>query len=405
MNLNELDPTIETLLLQASDEEAQHLFDELMRHSARLGLLRAMEVEVDLLCGEKYNPAENQEFKRAGSEKGVAFVNGEKHDIRRPRVRAVGAEKSEEVTLETYRLASQRSNLFDLITDAVAAGATMRGLERCNGGAVKKTQASEMWVEASLEVFYEFRSRSLSGDWIAVMLDGVFLGRDKCAIVAIGIQADGSKHVLDFELGASENATTCTTLLERIVERGFGPGVGRRLIALCDGSKALRKAVFKLWPDVIYQECLVHVQRVVTDKLAKKYHEEIKALFKKLRNAQGEEDSKEAFDELCQWLEGRNKQVGENLKDREESLLAFQKLNLPSTLNTTFLSTNIIENTFRNFRSHTKGVKRWEDDSMINRWVSTGLLKAEAGFNKVTGYKDLHLLLSAVKKTDKANAK
>jgi len=405
MNLNELDPTIETLLLQASDEEAQNLFDELMRHSARLGLLRAMDVEVNLLCGEKYNPPEDPEFKRAGSEKGVAFINGEKHDIRRPRVRTEDAEKSHEVPLETYRLASQRSNLFELITNAVAAGATMRGLEGCNGGAVKKTQASEMWIEASLEVFHDFRSRSLVGDWIAIMLDGVFLGRDKCAIVAIGIQADGSKHVLDFELGASENATTCTALLERIVERGFEPGTDRRLIALCDGSKALRKGVFKLWPDVIYQECLVHAQRVITNKLAKKYHEEIKALFKKLRNAQGEEDSKEAFDELCKWVESRNKQVGENLKARKEPLLAFQALNLPSTLNITFLCTNIIENTFRNFRAHTKGVKRWKDDTMINRWVSTGLLKAESGYNKVTGYKDIHLLLDAVKITDEENAK
>ncbi len=68
MNLNELDPTIETLLLQASDEEAQQLFDELMRHSARIGLLRAMEVEVNMICGEKYNPADDQDFKRAGSE-------------------------------------------------------------------------------------------------------------------------------------------------------------------------------------------------------------------------------------------------------------------------------------------------------------------------------------------------
>jgi len=405
MNINELDPTIETLLLQASDEEAQQLFDNLMRHSARMGLLRAMEVEVNLLCGEKHKPVADQEFRRAGSETGVAFINGEKHEIKRPRVRSVDGERSQEAQLETYRLASQQTNLFEQITNAVAAGATMRGLEGCNGGAVKKSQASEMWVEASLEVFQEFRYRPLSGDWIAIILDGVFLGNDKCAIVAIGIEADGSKQVLDFELGASENATTCITLLERIVERGFGPCEGRRLIALCDGSKALRKAVFRLWPDVIYQECLVHVQRVVTDKLAKKYHEEIKTLFSKLRNAQGEQDSKEAFDELCTWIEGRNKQAALNLRERKDSLIAFQSLNLPTTLNTTFLSTNIIENVFRNFRAHTKGVKRWKNDAMINRWVSTGLLKAESGFNKVSGYKDIPLLLDAVKKQEGTSAK
>ncbi len=118
MILNDLDPTIETLLLQADDQEAQRLFDELMRHSARLGLLRAMEVEVDMICGEKYKPAEDQEFKRAGSERGVAYINGEKHEIRRPRVRATGDEdsKSEEINLETYRLANQQICYWQLQT-------------------------------------------------------------------------------------------------------------------------------------------------------------------------------------------------------------------------------------------------------------------------------------------------
>lgn len=403
MNLNELDPTIEQLLLQADDQEAQRLFDELMKHSARMGLLRAMEREVDLLCGQKNKPSEDQEFKRAGSEQGVAYINGEKHGIRRPRVRtSEPGQPSEEVPLETYKLGRQQSNLFGQIKDAVAAGATMRGLENCHGGAVKKTQASEMWQEASLEVFHEFRSRSLmGGEWIAIMLDGVFLGSDKCAIVAIGIQTDGAKQVLDFEIGASENASTCTTLLERLVERGFGPGEGRRLIAICDGSKALRKAVHKIWPDVIYQECLVHTQRVTLDKLPKKYHEEVNALFSILRNAQGAKDSKEAFDELCDWVTSRNELAGQNLREREASLLAFQQLGVPSTLNTTFLSTNLIENVFRNFRAHTKGVKRWKDDTMINRWVATGLLKAESGFNKVAGFKDIPLLLEAIAQPSK----
>jgi len=404
MNLNELEPTIETLLLQADDQEAQHLFDELMRNSARLGLLKAMEIEVALLCGEKYKPADNQEFKRAGSEKGIAYINGEKQNISRPRVRTSPEgtdQKSEEVNLETYKLASQQTNLFEQIKNTVAAGATMRGVETCLKGGVKKTQASQMWIEASLEEFNQFRTRSLlEADWIAIMLDGVFLGKDKCVIVAIGIQADGSKHVLDFEIGASENATTCTVLLERLVERGFGPAPGQRLIALCDGSKALRKAVFKLWPDVIYQECLVHSQRVVLGKLAKKYHEEVNVGFKNLRNASGLKDSEDAFDQLCADIKVRNEQAGQDLEIRKDALLAFQRLELPSTLNTTFLNTNLIENLFRNFRSHTKGIKRWEDDTMINRWVSTGLLKAETGFNKVTGYRELPQLLEAIKKED-----
>lgn len=398
MNLTDCDQTIESILLQADDQEAQRLFDELMRNSARIGLLRALETEVDMLCGPKYKPVEDQEFRRAGSEKGVAYINGEKTEINRPRVRTADNENSEEIRLETYRLASDQNNLFGLIKDAVAAGASMRGIGKCHGGAVKKSQASEMWIEASLEVFHEYRTRSLlSEDWVALMLDGVSLGRDKCAIVAIGIRADGTKQTLDFEVGASENATTCTALLERIVERGFGPPPDQRLLVLADGAKALKKATLKLWPDAVYQECLVHAERVTLGKLAKKYHEEVVVLFKNLRNAQGETDSEESFDELCEGVKQRNAKAGEDLEVRKDALLAFQRLGVPSTLNTTFLSTNLIENVFRNFRTHTKGIKRWQDDKMINRWVATGLLKAEEGFRKVSGHKDIPILLEKLK--------
>jgi len=52
---------------------------------------------------------------------------------------------------------------------------------------------------------------------------------------------DGEKHILDFQIGASENLEACTDLLGQITERGFKPR--RRLLAITDGSKALRNGV------------------------------------------------------------------------------------------------------------------------------------------------------------------
>jgi len=75
-----------------------------MRDLVRVGLLKTMAAEVEMLCGPKDRPHEDGEFRRAGSESGHAFVNGGKESIRRPRVRSVdGAE----MALETYRQASK----------------------------------------------------------------------------------------------------------------------------------------------------------------------------------------------------------------------------------------------------------------------------------------------------------
>ena len=79
------------------------------------------------------------------------------------------------------------------------------------------------------------------------------------------------------------------------------------------------------------------------------------------------------------------------------TLLAFHRLEVPSTLNTTFLSTNLIENVLRNWREATGNVKRWnEKQDMVSRWMAAGLLWAEAGFRKIRHAEDLPLLAAAL---------
>ncbi len=75
--------------------------------------------------------------------------------------------------------------------------------------------------------------------------------------MAIGVDAEGHKHVLGLRDGASENATVCTALLEDLVERGVKPN--RRRLFVIDGSKALRKAIDAVYgPENPVQRCRNH---------------------------------------------------------------------------------------------------------------------------------------------------
>jgi transposase-like protein len=393
------------MLAQADEGEARELFSKMMRSCVRAGLLEAMAHEVDLLCGPKYHPDAESEFKRAGSERGHYYSDAGKEEIRRPRVRT---KDGEEVTLESYRQASDQGNLFDRVVETIAAGMPVRGAEKCFDGAVKKTQASEMWVEKSAEALHRFRERSLVADnWLAIMVDGVFIGNEKCIVIAIGIQSDGSKHVLDFEPGSSENAETCGLLLERIVERGFTVAQGQRVLACLDGSKALRKAVKRMWSDAVIQECLVHTERVTHAKLPRKAQEEAKRLFDRLRKAQGSENGEEAFTELVEHVGRHNDTAAENLRDRKEALLAIHRLDVSSELNVTFLSTNLIENVIRNWRKTTHQIKNWKfgKDGMISRWTAVGLLNAEDGFRKIRGHQKLDDLVRALQRGEESPEK
>lgn len=396
--------TIQSALAQADDQQARELFQDMLRKSARLALFDLMAQEVEALCGPKYarqSGEEAFECRRAGSESGHAFINGTKEDIKRPRVRNAEGE----VPLHSYQTAKDRNLLFDQVVEAIAAGMPVRGVEDCHGGAIKKTQASEMWVKKSAEYLEKIRSRSLeAGDWLALQIDGVFIGNDCCVIVALAIHEDGRKEVLDFESGASENFQCAKRLCERLAERGFSPPEGRRLLAITDGSRALKKAVRALWSDVVLQECLVHAERETLAKVPKKHTEEAGRLFRRLRLAEGADSGEEAFEELIDELRSRNSEAARCLEQRKDALLAFHRLDVPASLNTTFLSTNHIENLLRNWRQETNRVKRWDLRSdQVSRWTAVGLLEAEKGFRRVRGHQDLHLLAQALAAPDSAS--
>jgi len=63
--------TILQALAQAKDEEATRIFHDCLRDLVRVGLLKTMAAEVEMLCGPKYHPEQESEFRRAGSEGGT----------------------------------------------------------------------------------------------------------------------------------------------------------------------------------------------------------------------------------------------------------------------------------------------------------------------------------------------
>jgi len=381
--------------MQGEEREAAKLFHQLLRQSVRAGLFAAMAEEVEALCGPRYRPDSQSLYHRAGSEAGVAYLDGGKEAIRRPRVRH---ETDGEVRLATYEAASSPLGLFDQIVAVVAQGLPVRGVERALDRAVSKSTVSRMWAEKSREQLEVLRNRALDDtDWLAILIDGVWLTRELCVVVAVGIDMEGRKRVLDFEQGPSENTTVVTTLIGRLAQRGVKAGGQRRLLVLRDGSQAIAAAVKRMWPDALQQECLVHAHSNLRDKLRRRDRADLDLRFKALREAQGAKAGEEAFDDLLDFVSERNAAATLALRDRKETLLAFHRLDVPSTLNTTFLSTNLIENVLRNWREATGNVKRWnEKEDMVPRWMASGLLWAEAGFRRIRHAEDLPRLASAL---------
>jgi transposase-like protein len=357
-----------------------------------------MAAEVNELCGPKHKPSDNNHF-RAGSSSGRVLLEGEREAVVRPRVRK-GSEdgSSAEVVLTTYEAARDPSQLQESIVTALMHGVSTRDMQKIkpNSPGVGKSNVSRHWQSVGHKFVDELRNRDLSQEnWVVVMLDGIRLSKNQLAIAAIGINAEGRKHVLDFELGSSESAEVAKDLMRRLMKRGFH--CDRPLLAVLDGSAALRSAVIEFFPDAIVQRCLVHKERNIRSKLSKKHWGELARLFKRLRSVQGKDAALEVVGELKRFLKGKNAESLKSLEEAGADLIALQSLNAPSTLHRSLLSTNAIENSFRNTRNKLGRVTRFRAETdQATRWMSFALLEVEKGFRRISGYVDMPELIAAL---------
>ena len=93
------------------------------------------------------------------------------------------------------------------------------------------------------------------------MIDGLNVA-GQMITVAVIITADGTKVPVGLVLGDTENTVVVTDLLADLVARGLRYDHG--IVAVLDGSKALRKAVVKVFGErALIQRCTLHKRRNV----------------------------------------------------------------------------------------------------------------------------------------------
>jgi len=388
------------ILAKAKSSEVGECFNNFITGVVRQVIMQTMQSEVGALCGEAYDRESAANYERGGSAPGWVYIGNKREKVNRPRVRRrteQGVYKEEK--LHSYEAAKDGSEVKRQILAAMVEGVSCRGHERMTGkgNGASKSQISRQWKEKGLEYIDELRSRPLGEHPLAVlMLDGVYLSEGITAVVALGIKTDGTKMMLDFEVGSSENTSVCNALTARLAKRGCRPA-GKRFLAVLDGSEALRNGVRSQWPEALIQTCLVHVSRNIRHRMSKKYHGEIERLFNKLRVSCNLETAIERLNEIEEFVAKHSSEGAKTLKNARDEMLTLFRLNVPDSLNKSLLSTNCIENGINNIRRCTKNAKRWRSDTnMVERWIAFAQLEVEKGFNRIQGYLYLNNLIEAL---------
>jgi len=259
---------------------------------------------------------------------------------------------------------------------------------------VSKSQVSRENIDAGERLLQELAERDFSQhDLLILYIDGLRFG-DYLVVAAVGVDAQGQKHVLALREGATENAEVAKSLLEELVARGVKPG--RRRLFVIDGAKALRAAIDQVYGgDQPVQRCRQHKLRNVLGHLPKEQHDQARSTLKaawKLNDKEGVAKLRQ----YAEWLQREWPSAAASVREGLDEMFTVNRLELPASLRRCLCTTNLIDSTDSGVRQRTRRVTHWQSGSMVLRWAAAGFVETEKNYRRIMGYQQLWMLKAAL---------
>lgn len=354
--------------------------------------------EVTELVGEPWSRKGDCALRRNGSTSTTVFLDGEPHSLQRPRVR--DQDEGSEYPLESLRALRSRDALDEDVKGRMVRGITTRDYEETlttlsDGLGLKKSAVSAAFQRAAQKDLDALNGRSLA-DWTfaAIYIDGTGFADHTC-VVALGLESDGTKRILGVAEGATENTELVRDLLANLQERGLQ--TTKRALFVIDGSKALRRAIRDVFGDrALVQRCQLHKRRNVESYLPPSRQAEARRRLNAAWGMAGYDDALKELRRVHAWLKAINESAAASLAEALEETLTVHRLGVTGALRKTLATTNPIESANDIVKTNARRVKRWNGSAMVLRWIGTGLVKAEAQFRRVRGFKQMVLLVAAL---------
>lgn len=362
--------------------------------------LELLEEERALLCGPRYAHIEERQAYRHGYDQGSLVFGGRKISVPKPRVRSLDGK---EIELETWRETSATDPLEERVMEQIVAGVTTRKYSRSLEAApaeVKtssesRSSVSRMFVARTKEQVKAFLSRPLGDlDLPVIMVDGTGLG-GHLLLVALGIDADGHKHVLGVVEGTTESSQVCLSLFRNLIDRGLV--VERARLFVVDGGRGIRSAIrttFGNW--ALTHRCHVHKLKNILDHLPGHKRPWVRQIVRRALNEDTTKKAKRQLLRLAKQLEEPHPGAASSVREGLDEILTLHRLGIRGPLYRTLRSTNPIENLQGSIKSFTRHVKRWRSGLMALRWCVTALSEAETNFRRIKGFHAMPFLMAAL---------
>ncbi|MBI2298477.1 MAG: IS256 family transposase, partial [Armatimonadetes bacterium] len=375
--------------------EARQTVEELVDLIGRVCLESVLHLSAAELAGEPHRGQAGGEVQWHGSQGGVVTLGTQKVRLTKPRLRKRGGGEGAEVPVPAYAAMQQEEGLRVKLAAILLRGVSTRDYaevvpEMAESCGVSRSAVSRQFIEASEEALRSLCERRFEDrEFLILYMDGVHVGGQQ-AIVVVGVDREGYKHVLGLAAGDTENTVVVQGLLTDLVERGLS--AERPYLFVIDGSKALRAAMTAVFgSDCPVQWCRQHKVENVVGYLPKELQGEVKAVMRGAYRLSAA-DGMARLRKQAEWLERECPSAAASLREGLEETFTINALELPPTLRRCLATTNLVESPHAGMRQRTGRVKRWQDGAMVLRWLAAGYLETEKSFRRIMGYQHLWVL-------------
>ena len=169
------------------------------------------------------------------------------------------------------------ATMAEMVVNGVSTRKVSTVLETLCGRTYSKSTVSEVCKELDKDIS-AFRQRPLTKEYPFIYLDATYLKTRSehrvCAsalMIAYGLDSDGKKEILGFNVYERESVQTWTDFVKSLVDRGLK---GVRMV-VSDAHSGIIAAVCSQLPDAAWQRCQFHFTRNILDKMPKKYQKAV----------------------------------------------------------------------------------------------------------------------------------
>ncbi len=256
--------------------------DRVVRESVEQTLNQLLDAEAEVLCGAgRYERSDARKDTRAGHYQRKLHTKAGQVSLKVPRLRSLPFETQ---IIERYK--RRESSVEEALIEMYLAGVSVRRVEDITaalwGTKVSPSTVSELNQKVYQQI-EQWRNKPIEGEHPYVYLDGISLKRswggevrNVSVLVAIGVATDGYREVLGIAEGAKEDKAGWLAFLRHLKTRGLR---GVKLF-ISDACLGLVESLGELYPESLWQRCVVHWYRNVFSITPKGKVQEVSAMLK-----------------------------------------------------------------------------------------------------------------------------